>query len=124
MLHVELNDDTGIATLTPDGALAESDFITATNVIDSYLEKTDKLNGIIIHTKQFPGWDSFASLMKHFKFVKDHHKKVSHVAVVTDSVIGDFAEKIVAHFIAAEIRHFAFDDLNKARDWILNTNTD
>ena len=120
MLNVELDKVTGIATLRPDGALSENDFESASIVIDPYIEKSGKLKGLIISTKTFPGWGSFGSLIKHFKFVKEHHKKVSHVALVTDSVLGDFAEKIAEHFVSAEIKHFAFDELSNAQSWILN----
>jgi hypothetical protein len=33
-------------------------------------------------------------------------------------VLGDFAEKIASHFIAAEIKHFSFQELDKAESWI------
>ena len=120
MLIVELDEATGMAILKPDGALSKKDFIYASSVIDPYIEKAGKLNGLIISTRKFPGWESFGSLIKHFKFIKEHHKKLSHVAIVTDSVLGDFAERIVTHFVSAEIKHFAFDELNKAQSWILN----
>ena len=120
MLNVELDEANGIATLIPDGALSEKDFESASTVIDSYIEKHGNLKGLIINTKTFPGWESFGSLIKHFKFVKKHHQKVSHVVLVTDSVLGDFGEKIADHFVSAEIKHFAFDDLNNAKSWILN----
>ena len=119
MLKVELNEATGIAILKPDGALSKKDFIYASSVIDPYIEKAGKLNGLIISTRKFPGWESFGSLIKHFKFVKDHHKKLSRLAIVTDSVLGDFAEIIVTHFVSAEIKHFAFDELSKAQSWVL-----
>jgi hypothetical protein len=120
MLNVELDEISGIATLKPDGALSEKDFKSASSVIDPYIEKSGKLNGLIINTRKFPGWESFSSLIKHFKFVKDHHKKLSHVAIVTDSVLGDFAERIVTHFVSAEIKHFDFDELSKAQSWVLD----
>jgi hypothetical protein len=120
MLIVELDEATGMAILKPDGALSKKDFIYASSVIDPYIEKAGKLNGLIISTRKFPGWESFGSLIKHFKFIKEHHKKLSHVAIVTDSVLGDFAERIVTHFVSAEIKHFAFDELSKAQSWILN----
>ena len=120
MLKVELDEANGIATLIPNGALSENDLESAARVIDPFIEKQGNLRGLIIKTKTFPGWESFGSLIKHFKFVKEHHNKVSHVALVTDSVLGDFAEKIADHFVSAEIKHFAFDDLNNAQSWILN----
>ena len=119
MLNVELDEVNGIATLSPNGALSEKDFESASILIDPYIDKYGSLKGLIINTKTFPGWESFGSLIKHFKFVKEHHKKVSHVALVTDSVLGDFGEKIADHFISAEIKHFPFDDLNNAQSWIL-----
>ena len=79
MLKVGLNEATGIAILKPDGALSKKDFIYASSVIDPYIEKAGRLKGVIINTRKFPGWESFGSLIKHFKFVKGHHKKLSLV---------------------------------------------
>jgi hypothetical protein len=120
MLKVELNEATGIAILKPDGALSEKDFIYASSVIDPYIEKAGKLKGLIIRTRKFPGWESFGSLIKHFKFIKDHQKKLSREAIVTDSVLGNFAAKIITHFVSAENKHFAFDELSKAQSWVLD----
>jgi hypothetical protein len=120
MLNVELDEAAGIATLRPKGALSQNDFKSASDIIDPYIEKSGKLKGLIISTKTFPGWESFASLIKHFKFVKEHHNKISHVALVTDSALGTFAEKIAEQFIAAEIKHFAFDELSQAQSWIID----
>ena len=50
MLNVKLDEVSGIATLKPDGALSEKDFKSALSVIDSYIEKTGKLKGLIIST--------------------------------------------------------------------------
>ena len=120
MLKVELDESIGIAILTPDGKLTEKDFINAASYIDPYIEKSKSLLGIVIVTEHFPGWESFASMLKHFKFVKDHHKQVSHIALVTNSKIADFAEHIVDHFISAQIKHFDYNELEDAKKWILN----
>tara|TARA_R110002110_G_scaffold14545_4_gene67325 strand:+ start:448 stop:819 length:372 start_codon:yes stop_codon:yes gene_type:complete len=119
MLTVELDQTTGIALLEPDGELSESDFANAAKIIDPYIEATGELNGIIIHVQSFPGWESFASLVQHLKFVKAHHSKVSHVAFVTDSPIAGFAESIAGHFVSAEVKAFEFKDLTAAKSWIL-----
>ena len=119
MLTVMLNQADGIAILEPDDALTKSDFEFAAKTIDPYIEKSEKLNGIIIHVKTFPGWNSFAALTTHFKFIKDHHRKVAHIAFVTDSPIGDIAEKLGNHFVSAKIKVFAFNELEQARNWVL-----
>lgn len=120
MLDVALDEATGIATLIPHGSLTENDFVKASKVIDPYIEKCGPLNGLIISTKAFPGWQSFAALTKHFNFVREHHKSIAHVAILTDSVLGDFSEKIVAHFVSSEIRHFSFCEFTKAQSWIID----
>jgi hypothetical protein len=42
------------------------------------------------------------------------------VALVTYSILGDIGEIIAGHFVPAEIKHFPFDELNDAQNWILN----
>ena len=121
MLTVNLNAIAGIALLQPDGELSAEDFKSASKIIDPYIESAGTLKGIIIHVQSFPGWDSFAALMTHFKFIKEHHKRVSHIALVTDSPIGGFAENIASHFVNAEIKSFAFSELDAAEKWILGT---
>ncbi len=118
MLSVKIDEINGIAILEPDGALSENDFKSAATTIDPWIEKNSRLNGLIIHVEQFPGWDSFSALSSHLKFVKEHHKKISRVAFSTDSVIGNLAETIGKHFVQAEIKAFSFKELESARAWI------
>ena len=124
MLLVEVDEAQGIATLTPDGSLTEEDFESAAKIIDPYIEDTGKLNGIIIYTQTFPGWDSFAALCSHLEFVKDYHKHISCVAAVTDSKLGDFAEPIANHFVNSTIKLFPYSKLNEAKEWIINFSDD
>jgi len=119
MLSVEIDEVNGLAILEPDGPLTKGDFELAAKIIDPYIENTDQFNGIIIHTESFPGWDSFAALASHLRFVKEHHKKISRVAISTNSVIGNFSEAVASHFVNAEIKLFSYQELEQARDWII-----
>lgn len=78
------------------------------------------MNGLIIHVEKFPGWDSFAALSTHFQFVKDHHLHIERIAFVTDSPLGDLAENLASHFVAAEVKHFPYSGLADAKQWIIN----
>lgn len=120
MLNVEMDEKNGIAILEPHGPLSESDFVNATGIIDPFIAENDHLQGLIIHTKDFPGWESFGALAGHIRFVKNHHQYLSKVALVTDAKVGDFAQKIGSHFVAAEIKHYSFGQLDNARAWIIN----
>jgi hypothetical protein len=119
MLNITLDEQHGIATLEPDGPLGKDDFHSAAGIIDPFIEKSGHLNGLIIHTESFPGWDSFQAMHSHLTFVKEHHKKVPRIAFVTDSVISNLAETIGSHFVSADIKSFDYGELDKARAWIL-----
>ena len=119
MLTTTLDEHNKIATLEPDGPLSAADFATASAVIDPYIEAGGELNGLVIYTESFPGWDSFKALHSHLTFVKEHHKKVPRIAFVTDSRIGDVAESVASHFVSAEIKNFDYGDMGKAEQWIL-----
>lgn len=120
MLNINLLDTDAIAILEPKGQLSEADFKFASDVIDPYVEKSGGLKGVIIRSKEFPGWDSFSALSEQVDFVKDHHKKISHVAVVTDSSLAGLAEKVGGNLVDAKIKAFSYDELEQAKSWILS----
>ena len=119
MLSITIDKEKAVVTLEPEGALSESDFDTAVRIIDPFIEEHGKLTGIIIATEDFPGWEDFAALSRHLRFIRNHHKKVKRLAFVTDSLIGDVAEKIGSHFVSAEVKHFPYAQRSEARSWIL-----
>jgi hypothetical protein len=117
MLSVKLDKKRGIAVLQPKGALSKKDFERAAGVIDPYLEHAARLNGLVIHTKTFPGWASFAGLVSHLKFVKAHHRKVKRLALCTDSVLGEFARVFARHFVKATVKVFPYHAFSAAGTW-------
>ncbi|MDQ6965997.1 MAG: STAS/SEC14 domain-containing protein [Mariprofundaceae bacterium] len=117
MLSVEIDKENGIALLEPAGPLSKDDFESAAKIIDPYIEDAGQLNGLIIHTKTFPGWDSFAALSSHLIFVKEHHRRISRVAFSTDSIVGNVAEILASHFVNAEIKLFSYQELEQAKMW-------
>jgi hypothetical protein len=121
MLTVTLDSVNQTATLSPNGALSANDFHLAAKTIDPFIEKNGALKGILIVAQTFPGWDSFSGFLAHLRFVQSHHQHVKHIALVTDSPLGNLAEHLASHFISAKIKHFDFAQLSDAKNWILNT---
>lgn len=115
-----LDRESGILYVHPTAALAEDDFAELAKTVDPYIQATGDLAGLIVETPSFPGWDSLGAMAAHFRFVRDHHKRIRKVAVVTDAVLGDVAEKLASHFVAATIKHFPSGDVAAARRWILD----
>src|SRR5450759_3694755 len=118
MLDYSIMTPEGILVLKPDAPLSKDDFANLSGTVDSYLSEHDKLHGVLIHTKGFPGWENFGGFTAHMHFVHEHHTKVERVAVVTDSPIASIAETLGNYFTSAEIRHFPYSDDVKALDWL------
>ena len=72
----------------------------------------------MIQTESFPGWKDFEGLLSHLRFVKGHHRKITKIAIVTDSKVASVAESLAKHFISAQIKQFAFSDEASARTWL------
>ncbi len=118
MLKIDINQTTRTALLEPEGHLTQQDFESLTALVDPLIHESGSLNGVLIHARNFPGWDNFAAFLAHLQFVNAHHKQVKKVAICTDSFFGSLVEKLAEHFIAAEIKHFSYADLNQAQQWI------
>jgi hypothetical protein len=104
MIDFNLDAKNSILTVRPQSALDKEDFVELARAVDPEIEEHGDLAGLVIEAPRFPGWDSFGALVNHMRFVRDHHKHVKKIAVVTDSHLGDAAEHIASHFVAAEAR--------------------
>jgi hypothetical protein len=119
MIEHRLDTEHSILHVWPRAALEEADFAALARAVDPYIERTGGLAGLIIEVSAFPGWDSLGAMVSHFRFVRDHHRQIRRIAVVTDSAAGSIAERLASHFVAAEIRHFPAGDAAAAERWIL-----
>ena len=108
----------GILLLKPNESLSKEDFAGLSASVDAYLADHASIHGVLIHAEAFPGWESFAGLAAHIRFVRNHHRKIGRVALVTDSPVAGMAEALAKHFIAADIKHFPFTDYEKALSWL------
>jgi len=118
MLAHELLRDEGILLIRPQGPIQAGDFEAIGKVVDPYIEQTGGLRGVMIEAPSFPGWDSFAALVSHLKFVHDHHRLVAKIAAVSDSSILAIAPHIAKHFVKAELRHFNANEREAALAWL------
>ena len=118
MVRFELDRDKGILILRPEGALTTSDFEAIAREIDPYIGANGRLKGLMIEARSFPGWENFGALVRHLKFVRDHHRQIDRVAAVTDSPFLRIAPVIAEHFAAPTIKVFAADQAARALAWL------
>ena len=120
MIDYTLDQEDSILHIRPKSALEARDFEELARAVDPHIEQTGGLAGLIIETLEFPGWESVGAFAAHFRFVRDHHKSIRKLAVVTDSTMGKVAENLAAHFVSAEIRHFPAVQVDAAKQWVLS----
>jgi hypothetical protein len=118
MISHELLEDAGILIVSPEGPLETKDFDQLAKQVDPYLEQKGQLNGLMIQAESFPGWHDFGGLISHLRFVRGHHQHIKKVAAVSDSTFLTIMPKVAQHFVAAEIRHFDYDERGAALIWL------
>jgi len=119
MIEHSLDTAHSILYLRPKSALEQGDFVQLAKTVDPYIQETGGLSGLIIEVPKFPGWENLGAMAAHFRFVRDHHKHIKKIGLVTDSALGNVAEHLTSHFVSAEIRHFPAGELEAAKRWIL-----
>ena len=118
MIEFELLRHAGVLIVAPKEALTVEDFRAISRTVDPYISENGKLTGLLIQAPAFPGWDSLGALVEHMSFVRDHHRKIERVAVVTDSAILKIAPRIVEHFAHPEFKVFRNDEKANALAWL------
>lgn len=98
-------------------ALRVQDFDTLALAADSWIETRGNVPGLVIHARHFPGWENLGSLISHVRFVRDHHKKIKRVALTADTKLAGLTPSVAEHFVEAEVKSFAFDQIDDAIAW-------
>ncbi len=117
MIDATLDRERSLLVVRPVSSLEKADFSRLASIADPWIAETGALAGLVIDAPSFPGWDSLGAMAAHFCFIRNHQRHIRRIALVTDSAIGNVAEKLAAHFISAEIRHFPAGQLAGAIGW-------
>ncbi|GLX53968.1 hypothetical protein Shyhy01_69170 [Streptomyces hygroscopicus subsp. hygroscopicus] len=97
--------------------LRAQDFDALAQTVDNWLETHDALAGVVVHARDFPGWENIAGLLGHVRFVRDHHRKVRKVALAADAKLAGLVPHFANHFVRAEVRQFPYAELDEAVAW-------
>lgn len=109
--------DSGVIVVEVKQALRAQDFDALAVTADAWIEAHGYLQGLVIHVREFPGWENLGSFLRHVRFVRDHHREVKRIAFAADSKLASVAPEIGRHFIKAEVKSFAYDELDIAIAW-------
>ena len=110
--------EAGVLIARPNEPLSVEDFSALAADADAYIEARGGLKGLVICAKEFPGWENLGAAISHFKFVRDHHRMIKKVAVVSDSDVLALLPRLASHFVSAEVKYFGGHEEEKALAWI------
>ncbi len=92
----------GVLIVEPHGPLGAEDFDALALSVDPWIEAHGTLRGLVVHAREFPGWQNLGSFFRHLRFVRDHHRKIRRVALCTGGPLASLAPKLAEHFVTAE----------------------
>jgi len=118
VIDYTLDEASSVLHVRPTGPLRKADFETLARTVDPFIERTGRLRGVLIETAEFPGWQDLPAVARHFRFVRDHHREIERVAFVTESSIGEIADHLADHFVAARIQQFPRSEIEEAKSWV------
>jgi len=117
-LSFELIKDKGVLILEPKGELEAPDFERLSEEVDPYIEGAGALNGMMVVAEHFAGWDDFAALTSHVRFVREHHTKIRRVAIVTADRLVSAIPRFASRFVDAQVRAFSMSGRDEALLWV------
>lgn len=109
--------ESGVIVVEVTEPLRAQDFDALALTADAWIETHGGLHGLVIHAREFPGWENIGGFIRHVRFVRDHHRKVTRLAVAADSKLASLAPRLAEHFVQAEVKGFGYDELADAITW-------
>ncbi|HEX4002704.1 MAG TPA: STAS/SEC14 domain-containing protein [Candidatus Acidoferrales bacterium] len=109
--------DSGVLVVEVKQALRAQDFDELSFAADEWIKEHGSLQGLVIHAREFPGWENFGSFLSHMRFVRDHRQHVNRIAFAADTKLASVAPVFAEIFSGAEVKSFAYDDFDIAVAW-------
>jgi hypothetical protein len=107
----------GVIVVDVSAPLRATDFDAIALTADTWIEAHGSLHGIVIHAREFPGWENLGGFLRHMRFIRNHQQKVTRVAVATDGKLASLAPHIAEYFVKAELKAFPYDAIESAITW-------
>ncbi len=101
-----------------DSDLSDSELSDFHTAIENFIKNHGEAPNLMIESKDLPHFPSFDAFREHVKFVHEKSKVIQKVAIVTDSMLGDFVPQLVNVMTKADVKHFKMADEDKALAWL------
>ena len=119
MLDYDINQYESTLTIRLHHAVSEADVLLLVPKVDDYLAHHKRLAGVMLISRDWAGWESFSALRATLTFLRDHHQRISRMALVTDSLLADLIPIFAARFVNTTIGHFPYNEEANAKIWLV-----
>jgi SpoIIAA-like len=109
--------ESGVIVVEVTQALRAQDFEALAMTADAWIDWHGSLQGLVVHAREFPGWEGLGGLFGHLRFVRNHHRSVRRVALAVDGRLAIMAPRLADHFVEAELKSFGYGELEAAIAW-------
>jgi SpoIIAA-like len=116
MIQTERISDHVLKITVPE-KLKSEDFRLLAPQIDSLLQQQGKIS-LLVDASNFGGWEVIAAFEKHIGFVKNHHQKVEHIAVIVGHDWQYWVIGTMRLFLHPEVQTFDRGEEREAFEWI------
>ena len=117
MIKTEIISGNVLRIVAPRKLYAE-DFHQITPDVDSFISQHGKIR-LLIDVSSFHGWNNATALLRHIRFVKDHHQKVEQIAVVGARNWQHWVIGVVRLIVHPEVRAYDKSQQSEALRWIV-----
>ena len=76
MMDYDINQYESTLAIRLHHAVSEADVLLLVPKVDDYLARHKRLAGVMLISRDWAGWESFAALRATLTFLSDHHQKI------------------------------------------------
>lgn len=116
MIKIE-HDKTNQLSIEAVGALQLEDFDKLAKVADELIVQHGKIR-ILINGSQLEGWRDFATMKKHFNFVRARHYNVEKIAIIIGPWWQNLMFSCAKMFIHPTAKSFKLHEVEAAKKWL------
>lgn len=109
--------DDSVLVLEPEQDLRDADFEALVAAVGVWLDARGELPGVVIHARVLPGWHELGCVVRHVRFVRGHRNRIHRVALATNTPLLGAGIRIAELLVAAEVKQFVHDALDRAVRW-------
>jgi hypothetical protein len=116
-IELKIRPDLGVLVLNFSGDLKSTPFERIAKEVEQWLEANGRLNGLVLHAPQFPGWKNLKEIKPHLEFLRAHEAQIGRIALAVGGLFPEMLSILASYFVHTEFKTFATSEVTEAIAW-------